>query len=801
MQSPCRAHFWFPRGSVKATVALVAICSGALLAPALAQTAPEQVVVYGTLSNGDIGLDAAKVPGTLQSLTAAQILADQGGTVLSALGSQAAGVRLSDSQGNSMFEDVRIHGFEASPLQGTAEGVAVYQDGMRLNEAFGDTVNWEAIPEVAIARMNVWSNNPVFGLNALGGAVDLSMKNGFGWQGMEATAQGGSYAHGMASLEYGVQSGDFAFYAAAEDVTDGGWRLHSGSNLGRFYADAGWRFGDSEIHVAASLARSALGVVGPTPIELAEQDSASVYTWPQTTQDRVASLALNGKTAFSDDWQAEASLYARSLRQRHLDGNDGNFESCSKSSSFGGKLCLQDDDFGTPPGGKTTAFRNQFLIEGPAGQNFPFDSAIVYGTDDRSFTDSMSEGATLQATGKPALFRFGNDVTFGGSLDHSAISFRSSSSLARLFPNLEVTPDPSEPGAGMVIHTAGNLGYAPADLAAITDYYGLYGVDALDVTDALTVTAGFRLNAASIKTRDRSGSAPELTGRHAYSHFNPLAGVTYKISDGLTLFGGYSEANRVPTPLELDCASQTLPCLLEGSLVADPPLKQVVARTGEAGLRGTIKGLSWSASLFRTDSDNDIVALASVIQGRGFFTNVPLTRRQGVDLDASYQGDGWSTHVSYSYLDASYQFSGALASPNNPAADADGNVSVTPGRHIPVNPANSFRAGGDWNLTSDVSIGGDFVFTGSEYFDGDEANQNAKLPSRWVVNIRGNWNFAANWEVFGVVNNLFDRHDATYGTYFQPDDTAALFATPLSDPRSVTLAQPISFQLGLRYSL
>ena len=295
------------------------------------------------------------------------------------------------------------------------------------------------------------------------------MKNGFGWQGTEAALQGGSYGHGMANLQYGVMDGDFAFYAAAEGVTDGGWRMQSGSNLARLYADTGWRYGDSEFHLAGSFAQSGLGVVGPTPVELAAQDSAAVYTYPQTTQDRIASLALNGKSKLGEDWQLQTSLYLRTLRQRHLDGNDANFESCSARSSFGGDLCLQDDDFGTPPGGKTTAFRNQFVLMGPAGQVFPFDSAIVYGTDDHSFTDSATQGATLQLTGNASLLGLGNALTLGVSLDRSAIGFRSNSTLGRLFANLDVEPDPSEPGAGVVVHTLGNLGYAPTDLGATTD--------------------------------------------------------------------------------------------------------------------------------------------------------------------------------------------------------------------------------------------------------------------------------------------------------------------------------------------
>ncbi|HEX4178305.1 MAG TPA: TonB-dependent receptor, partial [Rhizomicrobium sp.] len=534
---------------------------------------------YGTLPDADIGQNQDKVPGELQSFSADQINAKHGATVLEALGNQTAGVALSDSQGNAMFQDLRFHGFEASPLQGVAQGVAVYQNGVRLNEAFGDTVNWDAIPQTAIDRMDVWSSNPVFGLNALGGAVNLVMKNGFTWQGTELIGQGGTYGHGMGTMQYGVESGDMSFYAAAEGVTDSGWRLHSPSGLARLYTDAGLRFGTSEVHFVATAALSDLGVVGPTPVELLQQSSAAVYTYPQTTHNLIGSLALNDKTRLSDNWQVEASVYVRALRQRHVDGNDGNFESCSTRSSYGGDLCLQDDAFGTPPGGKTTAFRNQFVILNAAGQTFPFDNAISYGTIDRTFTDTATQGAAIQVTGNQPLFGLTNYFTAGGSIDHSAIGFRSNSTLGREFPNLDVAVDGTIPGAGNIAHTLGNLGYAPVNLGATTNYYGLYAVDALDLTDALTITAGLRVNAADIRGRDRSGVASELTGSHGYGHVNPLAGATYRFDDALSLFGGYSEANRAPTPLELDCASQTQPCLLENSLVADPPLAQVVSHT------------------------------------------------------------------------------------------------------------------------------------------------------------------------------------------------------------------------------
>ena len=491
------------------------------------------------------------------------------------------------------------------------------------------------------------------------------------------------------------------------------------------------------------------------------------------------------------------------MHQRHADGNDSDFERCSNSSSFAGKLCLEDDAFTRPTpftGAVALNYRNQFAILDPAGASIPFTAGTLYGTVDRTFTDSVTRGGTIQITGKQPLFGLANYFTAGVSLDFGGIGFRSTSTLARIYPDLNVAADSALAGAGSIIRTNGNLGYAPVTLAATTDYYGVYAIDALDLTDTLTLTAGLRINAADIVTRDRSGTAAELNGTHGYGHANPLAGLTWKIADGVTVFGSYSQANRAPTPLELDCASPTLPCLLEGSLVADPPLTQVVSDTFEAGLRGhTLLGdgaLDWSGAFFTTDSSNDIVSLASTIQGRGYFANVPVTRRRGMELTGQYAAPGWSAYASYSWLDATYQFSGTLASPNNPGADAAGNVAVRPGNHIPLIPAHAIRAGGDVEVLDGLTLGAELAFTGSQVFDGDPSNLNARLPAHLVVNLRGAYRLGHDWQVFAAVDNLLDDHSATYGSYFE---TGSGLVTPaLTDPRTVTLRRPVSVQLGLK---
>src|SRR4030081_2402763 len=98
---------------------------------------------------------------------------------------------------------------------------------------------------------------------------------------------------------------------------------------------------------------------------------------------------------------------------------------------------------------------------------------------------------------------------------------------------------------------------------------------------------------------------------------------------GLTLYGGYSESNRAPTPLELGCSNPNKPCLIESALVSDPPLNQVFSRTAEAGLPGHLplnRGrFDWKVGAYRTGVSDDIITTASNIQGRGVFQNVPAT--------------------------------------------------------------------------------------------------------------------------------------------------------------------------------
>ena len=119
-------------------------------------------------------------------------------------------------------------------------------------------------------------------------------------------------------------------------------------------------------------------------------------------------------------------------------------------------------------------------------------------------------------------------------------------------------------------------------------YFGVFALDTLNLTKELAVTAGARFNVANILLTDASGEQPNNNSNNSYSRINPVIGFTYTVSPALTFYGGYSEANRAPTPLESQCSNPNLPCVLETALVSDPPLQQVVSHTWEGGARGTL---------------------------------------------------------------------------------------------------------------------------------------------------------------------------------------------------------------------
>src|SRR5262249_59342989 len=105
------------------------------------------------------------------------------------------------------------------------------------NQPFGDTVDWDLIPDLAVSSLDVVPSNPAFGLNALGGAISVHMKDGFGPRGGMAEISGGSFGRKHAGAEYAGGEGSFAVYVAGSVLDEDGWRDFSPSKLRQAYGD------------------------------------------------------------------------------------------------------------------------------------------------------------------------------------------------------------------------------------------------------------------------------------------------------------------------------------------------------------------------------------------------------------------------------------------------------------------------------------------------------------------------------------------------------------------------------------
>jgi outer membrane receptor protein involved in Fe transport len=736
--------------------------------------------LYPTTPLPGTGIEADKVPAAVSTVNSNQIEETHSPNITESLEKYVPSVGINEVSGNPFQPNLQFRGFVASPVSGTPQGLAVYQNGIRINEAFGDTVNWDLIPTAAIQSVALIANNPAFGLNALGGAINITMKNGFNYHGTELDIMGGSFGRIQGSAQWGQQYGNWAVYGALEGVHDNGFRNFSPSDIKRFYGDIGYKNYDSEFHLNMGAAQDSFGATVTVPAELLQNYWGATYTTPQTTANQVGYVNLLGKVDVAPNWSVEGSVHVRLFDQQTQDANPTGTQPCADPTL----LCFGNNS--TPANG----------LNGVQLSN-PFSPDAVLGENDRTTTQSTTTGFLLQATNTDRLFGHNNNFVVGTSLDSSQTHFTGTVELGTFQPNFFMI------GSGIFLGTSGSpVSDGPVNLRTTNQYTGLYALDTFDVTNAFSITAGGRFNHANIVLEDLIGTS--LNGSDTFNHFNPLIGGTYKITPGLTAYAGFSEANRAPTPLELGCADPARPCTIGAFLVSDPPLKQVVSQTLEGGFRGSqdtkLGTLGWKFGVFHTINTDDILAIPSpILQGFGYFQNVGSTRRQGIETEVSLKSKVLEFFASCALVDA--RFLNALqVGSNSPFADANGNIQILPGNVIPAIPRNRVKASIDYWATDKLKLGGDAMWVSSQYFFGDESNQFPQLPSYAVFNLHGSYQINKTFQVYARVDNLFDNRYATYGTFF---DTGAIpnFANgsaPFTDPRSLSPARPRVYYAGLK---
>ncbi len=747
-------------------------------AAAHAQTAPtvEQITVVGSSPLLGSGVDRNAIPVQTQVLGSADIAREGAPDLLGALDTQVAGINLDSASGNPDQPSIFYNGFEVSPLQGTSQGIAVYVNGTRFNQAFGDTVNWDLIPDVAIARLNVEGSNPLFGLNALGGSISVALKDGFSNPGGEIDVSGGSFGRVQADAQYGVQRGNQAVYVAGSVVHEDGWRNLQSTDIQNLFADYGLKREGAEAHLDLTLANSDINGPGSAPVQLLAADPAAQFTAPNLIANRYAQLAARGTLDLGPVMSVQGQGYVGNFLQRVRNGNVPQDGPCNDGS---GLLCQAPGVPSTTRGGGPIP---DFLRGG------------AYNELDEQTTNTTAYGAGAQFTDTGHVFGLANHLVAGASFDGARTEFSATALLGGLTP---VSRDFA--GPGVVIDEPGQN--VPVRVAVGDAYAGGYASDTLNVSGALAATVSGRFNFAEIDLSDQGGG--DLTGRHAYARFNPAAGLTYQAAGWLTAYAGYAEANRAPTPAELSCAGPQNSCSLANFFVGDPDLRQVVAHTWEAGLRGHARlpeglRLGYDVSLYRTDSDDDIVFVNSTTLNRAFFANVGQTRRQGGSARVDVKATGFSLYATYSFTEATFRTGYVESAGSNPAADANGNLTVKPGDTLPGIPRHVVKLGGDASITGAWRAGADGQWQSGQVLFGDEANLTPHLPGFFTLNLHTSYDVTRHVQVFAHAQNVLDRRYATFGT-FSPTGAVDLVQAPgATNPRSYTLAAPVGVFAGVR---
>jgi iron complex outermembrane receptor protein len=757
-----------------------------VIAQETGQSSPEVVVVTGSAPLPSFGLDVDKLPGQTQTLSVSELSKDRITTALPELiARELPAVATTDEEGSLFQPDLVYRGFEASSVGGDPEGLAVYQNGVRINEAFGDNVSWDLVPQFAIERLTVQSDNPAFGLNALGGAVSLQMKDGFRRESENAQITAGSLGRVVGDAEISRQLGNWGAYLAFGGSHDDGYRDASASTLRQVYGDLGYASGRWATDFSADVAWNDIEAPGSTPVQLLAEDPRAVFTVPQTMQDNAELLQLRSIYQKNSDLLFTGSAYFRRFYQTVVDGNTSGVVRCDNDPT---QLCLGGDEL----------FPADALYDeqGNAVPANALPSGSTPAEIDRTVTLTNSYGAAFQASWRANLFHLQNLLVAGLSLDRGDTHYRASGELGSLLDSLHVT------GAGIIIDqalsaTASPPVEGPVDLDAQNTYGGIYAVNTIDLTRALSWTVSGRLNIADVSLSGRTDETATQT--HDFASFNPGTGLSYKFSEGLSVYAGVSRSNRAPTPGELSCANPDAPCLLAAFLVADPPLKQVISQTYEFGPRGQstfAEGtLRWDVSSYRTVLDDDILLVATSINGFGYFQNAGETRRDGIDANIVWStADGWNFRAGYDWLDATFQTPLMLPS-NSPAANAQGFISVIPGDRIPLNPMNRATIGIDYG--ADIwRAGVDARAQSGEFLNGDQSNQEAMLPGYLTINVHGAASLNTQMELFAEIDNLLDARYDTSGAFTDLENLPAKFV--LTNPRSVVPAPGREFFVGLR---
>ncbi len=743
----------------------------------------DRIKVIGITPTHGIGLPEKLIPYNVQSANSEDLEKSQSLDLTDFMNRNLSSITINEAQNNPLQSDVQYRGFTLSPLLGLPQGLAVYQNGVRINEPFGDAMNWDLLPESAIGTINlIGGANPIFGLNALGGSLSITTKNGFTHPGHNAEIYGGMFERIVSTIESGWNNGTWGYFFTGSYFDEAGWRDASPSDALNFFGSVSYRQQETVMDLSINHGNTDLIGNAASPVELLALDRAAVFTSPDKTQNALTMVTLEGSHWLSDLMQLSGNVFYRRNDTDTFNGDGSEFTACADADSamF---LCEEDDDDGDNDADADADEDDATPITDQHGN--PIHAAP--GGIARNAINNISKreqegfGINLQTTLLHDLFGHKNQFVLGAGYQQGLIDFISTVEIASLSCTV-AGADCTLPNADR--STVGTGMFVPADGTKVKAHnrnWSLYVTDTFQLNDKLSLTASARYNNTHIVLGDRSTQsdlvAPDdptaLNGEHDFDRINPAVGMTYSFDSDNNMYASYSESSRAPTPVELLCAHEDAPCSLPNAFLADPPLEQVVTESWEGGFRGLlIENINYELGFFHATNKNDIIftSTGGLSSNEGFFRNVGDTRRLGTEIAFSGTWHKLAWFTNYSYIEATFESAFQAASANHPKADDNGEISVEVGDHIPGIPQHSLKIGGVYSFSDQFSVGGNMTYNASQYVRGDEANLLSDVDGYAIVNINSTYKINNAFTVFARINNLFDTDYESFGLLGESDE-------------------------------
>jgi len=572
----------------------------------------------------------------------------------------------------------------------------------------------------------------------------------------------------------------------------------------QMFGKLGWANAATDVDLTWSFANNNLIGNGFTPVEFLRRSYSSIFTRPDQTQNNSNFLNLALKHQFNDNVLFSGNTYYRKIKTRTLNG-DGNDDQ-AEVDEFGDFGFANEDAFLTALTNCTSA--------GPLDEDRA--ESLCNGALNRTRARQNNSGIQGQFTFLGNLFGQRNQFIVGAGYDQSRVSFGQTTEFGVLTSSRSVS------GLGL------ESDEAAASLYGKNRTYSIFATDTLSIKEQWHLTLSGRFNQTRVDNFDRldaeegrrPGDPGSLSGNHKFTRFNPAIGLSWTPNSWINPYVGYNEGSRAPSTIELGCADPNSPCRLPNALAGDPPLNQVVTKTYEGGLRGKLLDgqLAWNAGLFNASNQDDILFVAQGVGGLGYFENFGKTRRRGAELGLAGSFGNLRFGSSYTYVDATFESTTELAGENNSASEPcsvepdEDCITVRKGNRIPQIPRHQGKFFADYQFSPKIGVGTDVIALSSMFVRGNENNAHRAdgedfigkgETGAWaIVNLRATYQLTDQVQLFGRVNNVFDREYFNGGVLAENRfNSAGQFTGAEQGTTGFAPGAPRIFWFGLRFDL